>query len=291
MGATLGQPPPIGCRSCWPPATTTCWSARTGTVARPTCSPRLPAPLPAGWNGAASGPGAHGERDDDWTAVALDPTGLPDGWGRWLLVRRQTHPGDGKQYRDLAFYRCAGPAATPLRELIHVAGARWAIESASRPGRPTPGSTTTRSATTEPGTPTSPWACTWVAGGLSESWAGGSATSRRRKASPLTRPAPRSSCPRRPRATAVHDPGGTGAIFGAGAVARRRMTPVRCSLAGRMATAWASTLPAAGVVGAAASWLAARGTGGVIAVAVGGLVLAKAMYAASRRPSDRAQRQ
>jgi hypothetical protein len=128
MGATLGQPPPIGCRSCWPPATTTCWSARTGTVARPTCSPRLPAPLPAGWNGAASGPGAHGERDDDWTAVALDPTGLPDGWGRWLLVRRQTHPGEGKQYRDLAFYRCAGPAATPLRELIQVAGARWAIE-------------------------------------------------------------------------------------------------------------------------------------------------------------------
>jgi inorganic phosphate transporter, PiT family len=61
------------------------------------------------------------------------------------------------------------------------------------------------------------------------------------------------------------------------------MTPVRCSLAGRMATAWASTLPAAGVVGAAASWLAARGTGGVIAVAVGGLVLAKAMYAASRQ--------
>jgi inorganic phosphate transporter, PiT family len=41
----------------------------------------------------------------------------------------------------------------------------------------------------------------------------------------------------------------TGAIFGAGAGARRRMTPVRCSLAGRMATAWASTLPAAGVVG------------------------------------------
>jgi len=28
----------------------------------------------------------------------------------------------------LAFYRCAGPAATPLRELIRLAGARWAIE-------------------------------------------------------------------------------------------------------------------------------------------------------------------
>jgi hypothetical protein len=44
------------------------------------------------------------------------------------LVRRQTEPGPGKRHRDLAFYRCAGPATTPLQELIRVAGARWAIE-------------------------------------------------------------------------------------------------------------------------------------------------------------------
>ena len=81
-----------------------------------------------GWERRSIGPGAHGERDYDWTAVTLDPAGLPDGWGHWLLVRRQTHPGEGKQFRDLAFYRCAGPAATPLPELIRVAGARWAIE-------------------------------------------------------------------------------------------------------------------------------------------------------------------
>ena len=81
-----------------------------------------------GWERRSIGPGAHGERDYDWTAVALDPAGLPAGWGHWLLVRRQTHPGEGKQYRDLAFYRCAGPVTTPLPELIRVAGARWAIE-------------------------------------------------------------------------------------------------------------------------------------------------------------------
>jgi SRSO17 transposase len=81
-----------------------------------------------GWERRSIGPGAHGERDYDWTAVLLDPAGLPAGWGHWLLVRRQTHPGEGKKYRDLAFYRCAGPTATPLRELIRVAGARWAIE-------------------------------------------------------------------------------------------------------------------------------------------------------------------
>ena len=44
------------------------------------------------------------------------------------MVRRETEPGPGKQHRELAFYSCAGPAATSLRELIRVAGARWAIE-------------------------------------------------------------------------------------------------------------------------------------------------------------------
>jgi len=82
----------------------------------------------AGWERRAIGPGAHGLREYDWAMVALDPAGLPAGWGHWLLVRRQTQPGPGKQRRELAFYRCAGPTTTPLRELIRVAGARWAIE-------------------------------------------------------------------------------------------------------------------------------------------------------------------
>jgi hypothetical protein len=81
-----------------------------------------------GWERRSIGPGAHGMRDYDWTAVALDShadtSGLPEGWGHWLLVRRQVQPADGKTMRELAFYRCAGPAATPLRELIRVAGAR-----------------------------------------------------------------------------------------------------------------------------------------------------------------------
>ena len=81
-----------------------------------------------GWERRSIGPGAHGERIYDWTAVVLDPTGLPDGWSHWLLVRRQIEPAPGKRKRELAFYRCAGPASTPARELIRVAGARWAIE-------------------------------------------------------------------------------------------------------------------------------------------------------------------
>ena len=73
----------------------------------------------------------------------------------------------------------------------------------------------------------------------------------------------------------------TGAIFGAGA--GRRLATVHWSVAGRMALAWAVTLPAAAVLGAAASWTAASGPFGVVVVAVGGLALAAGMYAASRR--------
>ena len=43
---------------------------------------------PAAWERRSLGYGAHGERVYDWTAVALDPAGLPDGWGHWLLVRQ-----------------------------------------------------------------------------------------------------------------------------------------------------------------------------------------------------------
>lgn len=83
--------------------------------------------VPAGiWERRSAGDGAHGPRLYDWTAVALDPAGLPDGWGHWLLVRRQITTDTTAP--ELAFYRCAGPAATPVTELIRVAAARWAIE-------------------------------------------------------------------------------------------------------------------------------------------------------------------
>src|SRR3954468_4612842 len=73
----------------------------------------------------------------------------------------------------------------------------------------------------------------------------------------------------------------TGSIFGAGA--GRRLAAVRWGLAGRIALAWSFPLPQAAVVGAAASWLAATGTVGVIVVAVSGIALASGIYAASRR--------
>jgi PiT family inorganic phosphate transporter len=73
----------------------------------------------------------------------------------------------------------------------------------------------------------------------------------------------------------------TGSIFGAGA--GRRLAGVHWGMAGRIALGWSFTLPAAAIVGAAASWLAATGTVGVIIVALTGMAVAAGIYIASRR--------
>jgi PiT family inorganic phosphate transporter len=73
----------------------------------------------------------------------------------------------------------------------------------------------------------------------------------------------------------------TGSIIGAGA--GRRMASVNWGVAGRIAVAWTITLPAAAVVGAAASWLASSSTVGTLLVAVTGLGLGAGIYAVSRR--------
>jgi PiT family inorganic phosphate transporter len=73
----------------------------------------------------------------------------------------------------------------------------------------------------------------------------------------------------------------TGAIFGAGA--GRRLASVHWGTAGRIVLAWCFTLPAAAAVGAAASWVAATGTAGVIVVGLVGTAVAAGIYVASRR--------
>lgn len=74
-----------------------------------------------GWRRLSAGAGEKGERWYDWAAVPI--TGeAPDGWGRWVLLRRSLSDGEA------AYYLCAGPANTTLEGLVRVAGARWAIE-------------------------------------------------------------------------------------------------------------------------------------------------------------------
>jgi len=73
------------------------------------------------WKKISAGAGSKGPRIYHWARAAIRP--LEDTGGYWLLVRRNlTDP------TDLAYYLCHGPESTPLRELVRVAGARWAIE-------------------------------------------------------------------------------------------------------------------------------------------------------------------
>jgi len=73
------------------------------------------------WKRISAGAGAKGPREYHWARAAIRPLG--DTRSYWLLVRRSL-----SDPTDLAYYLCHGPERTPLRELVRVAGARWAIE-------------------------------------------------------------------------------------------------------------------------------------------------------------------
>jgi SRSO17 transposase len=74
------------------------------------------------WRRASAGAGAKGPRWYDWAVRAFGPVG-ERGWQLWLLVRRHRERPD-----ERAYYLCRGPADTAWRELVRVAGSRWAVE-------------------------------------------------------------------------------------------------------------------------------------------------------------------
>jgi SRSO17 transposase len=84
---------------------------------------------PEGWVRVSAGHGAKGRRWYAWSHLPLASIGTPDGWGRWLLVRRSRRTG------ELAYYACAGPAGLPLIALVRVAGCRWRVEEAFQAGK------------------------------------------------------------------------------------------------------------------------------------------------------------
>jgi SRSO17 transposase len=79
---------------------------------------------PQCWLRISAGQGAKGRRWYGWSRLPLASARAPEGWGRWLLLRRSLRTG------ELAYYVCAGPASTPLVALVRVAGTRWRIEEA-----------------------------------------------------------------------------------------------------------------------------------------------------------------
>ena len=84
---------------------------------------------PTAWERRSLGYGAHGERVYDWTAVALDPSRAARRLGP-LAARAPAGRPDRPARPCWSGPTTAAPdpRPTPLRELIRVAGTRWAIE-------------------------------------------------------------------------------------------------------------------------------------------------------------------
>ena len=76
---------------------------------------------PGAWQRLSCGDGAHGPRVYDWAWTPIRTT-FPHGRRGWVLARRSISTG------EVAYYRCFGARGTRLRDLVRVAGARWAIE-------------------------------------------------------------------------------------------------------------------------------------------------------------------
>lgn len=82
---------------------------------------------PTVWQRLSAGDGSKGPRLYDWAYVPYRSDAAP-GWRKGLLVRRTiaAAPADKEK---VTFYLTLAPAATPLAELVHVAGTRWTIEA------------------------------------------------------------------------------------------------------------------------------------------------------------------
>jgi SRSO17 transposase len=77
---------------------------------------------PGAWQRLSGGDGAHGPRRYDWARVPIRRPFLHGRRG-WVLARRSlTDPS------EVAYHLCFGRRGTRLRELVRVAGSRWAVE-------------------------------------------------------------------------------------------------------------------------------------------------------------------
>jgi SRSO17 transposase len=73
------------------------------------------------WRRMSCGDGAHGPRVYDWASVPIRRAFAPGRRG-WVLARRSINTG------EIAYYVCFAARGTRLRDLVRVAGARWAVE-------------------------------------------------------------------------------------------------------------------------------------------------------------------
>jgi hypothetical protein len=100
------------------------------------------------WQRRACGIGAKGFRACDWALISSATT------CHQYMIRSSMETG------ELAYYHCHNPRGEGFAQLVQVAGARWPIEECfPKPGIRKSPSTTTKSASTAPGTGTSPSPC------------------------------------------------------------------------------------------------------------------------------------
>ena len=76
---------------------------------------------PGAWRRMSCGDGAHGPRVYDWASLPIRRS-FAHGRRGWVLARRSVTTG------EIAYYVCCGRRGTRLRDLVRVAGARWAVE-------------------------------------------------------------------------------------------------------------------------------------------------------------------
>ena len=74
------------------------------------------------WQRLSAGDGAKGLRLYDW-ALGLMAPARRSGWEHWWLARRSISDPS-----EVAYYFVYAPEATPLTEIVEVAGTRWAVE-------------------------------------------------------------------------------------------------------------------------------------------------------------------
>ncbi|AZQ75915.1 MULTISPECIES: IS701 family transposase [Streptomyces] len=77
---------------------------------------------PQAWKRLSAGKGSHGERMYQWARIPIR-IWWENGHGHWVLARRSL-----KDPAGIAYYVCYGPVGTRLKDLVRVAGARWAVE-------------------------------------------------------------------------------------------------------------------------------------------------------------------
>lgn len=86
--------------------------------------------LPGGsWRRLSCGSGSKGPRLYDWARQPLNGP-EPQRYARWLLLRRSV-----ADPTEVAYFVCGGPPQTTLRQLVGVAGQRWAIEECLEIGK------------------------------------------------------------------------------------------------------------------------------------------------------------